>query len=89
MDYEDFPEDWHDKEIELFLDMTDGIEALAEDGYLQELYHAALFDTSIDSREQQFMFETLVEYLADIYDLDFDDIFDWEDFRAWYESGGS
>lgn len=30
--------------------------------------------------------QDLVEYMSEAYDIDFDDVFEWEDFHEWYAS---
>jgi hypothetical protein len=36
--------------------------------------------------DNQDAYQELVDYMWDEYDIDFEDAWDWEDFREWYES---
>lgn len=80
------PEDWSDTEIELFDSLVAGDANVGEDFYLQDLFDAALFDPDATMAEREEAYNRMVEYLWDQYDIDFDEAFDWEDFRAWYEA---
>jgi len=51
------------------------------DEYAQTLFAEAFFDQNQDS------YDALVDYLWEEYGLDFEDAFEWEDFREWYEGG--
>jgi hypothetical protein len=44
----------------------------------QELFMEAFFDN--DERA----YSDLVDYMWDVYGIDFEDAFSWEDFREWY-----
>ena len=46
----------------------------------QELFTEAFFNDNDQA------YQDLVDYLWDVYGLDFEDAFDWEDFRAWYDA---
>jgi hypothetical protein len=56
-----------------------------QDTTAQALFHAAYFDQDYTTSERVAIREALAEYLEDEYDIDFDDVFDWE---AWRESYG-
>lgn len=64
---------------------TDAFGGEFEDTTAQALFHAAYFDQSYSTDERVQVRRALDEYLADVYDIDFDDVFDWE---AWRESYG-
>lgn len=46
----------------------------------QELFSEAFFHENAEA------YQDLVDYLWDEYGIDFEDAFDWEDFRAWYDA---
>lgn len=50
------------------------------DARAQELFAQAFFDND------ETQYQALVDYLWDTYGLDFEDAFDWEDFRSWYDA---
>lgn len=81
-----FPEEWGSQEIEIFVNMTDGIEALVTDEFLQAQFHTALFEPELSERERDEAYEAMVEYLYDEYEIEFDEVFDWEAYREWYEN---
>lgn len=84
MDEWDYPDEWDSAEAEMFYDLTDGIDAMLEDQTLQALFHDGLFADDYSPDEQQAIFETLVDYFYEEYDLEFNQEFDWEAFREWY-----
>lgn len=46
----------------------------------QELFSQAFFD------DDQAAYQALVDYMWDQYGIDFEDAFDWQDFRSWYDA---
>lgn len=50
------------------------------DVHAQELFAHAM----MDGDEQAY--QDMIDYLWDQYGIDFEDAFDWEDFRAWYDA---
>ena len=81
----DVPNHWNRTEKNLFLGLTDEEEALLNDGRLKLLYHASVFDLEILPPDREIYRQHLIEYLADEYGIDFDEAFDWEAFKIWYE----
>lgn len=82
----DVPSEWYDAESILFDNLVNGDAGIGSDPYLQDLFDAAMFDPDISPEEREEAYQNLVQYLEDEYDLDFEDIFDWEDYREWYDS---
>ena len=80
------PEDWYGPEADLFDDLINGDPVLGDDHKLQLLYDLALFDSDIRPEERDAVYETLQEYLWEEYGIDFDDEFDWDGYRDWYET---
>jgi hypothetical protein len=64
---------------------TDAFGNQFEDTTAQALFHAAYFDQSYETDERVQIRRALDEYLKDEYDIEFDEVFDWE---AWRESYG-
>lgn len=50
------------------------------DKHAQDLFVEAFFNNNDAA------YIDLVEYMHDQYGIDFEDAFDWEDFREWYDS---
>ena len=48
------------------------------DMHAQHLFVEAFFDGKEDA------YQELVDYFWDEYGLDFEEVFEWEDFREWY-----
>lgn len=80
------PADWYGAEKDLYDSLVDGDPELGNDHTLQLLFDVALFDSDIRPEEREGAMDVLIEYLWDEYGLDFDDIFDWDGYREWYES---
>ena len=88
MDYErDYPKDWSQFEIEQWEAITEWSNARYDDS-LQALYHESLFnfDSGLSYDERTAIREHLNELLEDDWGIDFDAEFDWEDYRAWYDT---
>lgn len=80
------PEYWDPIESRTFVDLTDGIPATMENPYLQDLYHDAMWNLDIPIRERDSAHNELVEFIREQYDIEFDQEFDWEAWREWYDS---
>lgn len=87
--WENLPSEWSDTEAELFQPLVSESEgALANDRLAQALYDEAMFNMDL-SRDDRFdIMETLRDYLWEEYEIDFDDIFDWEGWREVYDTAG-
>lgn len=85
----DLPQEWDADEVSLFLNLIDNAYGgqAESDPELKELFDAALFDPDISARDREDAYEDLVDYLWDVYGIDFDEMFDWEDYREWYDAG--
>lgn len=51
------------------------------DAHAQELFSQAFFDNN------ETAYQELVDWLWDEHGIDFEEAFDWEDFRSWYDEG--
>ena len=88
-------EGWSEDENALWQDAISNIaeeygenvaNTIAEDGWVQFLYHEALWDFAETGETRAGVFEAFMEYMADTYDIDWEDIYDWEDYRAAYDA---
>lgn len=78
------PEEWDDREFEMFDDLMRGMDIDdLNDTHLQDLYHDALFSGHEHLGQE---FDDLKDYLWDEYGIDFDEDFDWNAYREWYDS---
>jgi hypothetical protein len=82
------PQDWSDAEAQIYDRMVSGDAEIGNDQHLQGLYDAAFFDNihGNGGPEHDFLVDALRDYLLDRYDIEFDDVFDWEAWRDWYDS---
>jgi len=88
-DYPDIPDGWGEMEDYLFdrLGDHDPTGRLVNDEYAQHWYDKSLFHNRELSKEQVAdMQQELRKYLRDEYGIDLSDAFDWEDYRAWYDT---
>ena len=81
----ELPGHWSEPEMQMYHDAFGEYAAMAEDRTLQLLFDAALFE-EMTPRERDDVYAALQDYLWDEYEIDFDDVFDWEDYREWYSS---
>lgn len=72
---------WDPIEVNIYEEITGGD---IQDDYLEILYHEALFDRDLSPEMRENFLDQLIDYLWDEYDIDFDDVMDWEAFREWY-----
>lgn len=85
----DLPRSWGRNKAALWRDATAGEDVLARDPMAQRFYDAALY-TFADTKEQRKRnIDNFKQYIADEYGLDWDDIFDWEDWRGNYDATAS
>lgn len=82
----DIPDDWYGSEERMFDRLVGGNDELGNDYHLQDLFDDALFNDDLTSDERSSAYEELVDYLYDEYGIDFEQSFDWEDYREWYDS---
>ena len=85
-DYDAF--DWSRTELDLFVDAVyDGSEPeVLADMHLRELFDDALFDMDLSKQDRDDAYDELVDYLWNEYGIDFEENFDWEGYREWYDS---
>lgn len=83
--YEFFvPDSWGDVEGQLYADaMSVDMDAL-EDNVAQTLFHVGYFDQDVDTDTRMSARQNLSAYLEQEYGVTFEDVFDWETFRANY-----
>lgn len=59
---------------------------MAQDFYLQDLFDTAMFDPDATHAERTEAYDILVDYMWDEYGIDFEETFDWVDYKEWYDS---
>lgn len=56
------------------------------DPELHNLFYTYYYDDNISLRDRMAIYDELVGRIDELYGIDFGDVWDWEDFRAWYDS---
>ena len=80
-------EDWSFTEQNLWDQVTNSHPELAGDREAEMYYHLGYFsDGDLSGKDMQIMQDALINYLNDNYDIDWDQEFDWEDYREWYDA---
>jgi hypothetical protein len=78
---------WDDSERQIFDNLIGGSEAeFFDDSYLKIAFHEAMFDRDLAAPTRAEFRENLEAYLAREYGIDFNDAFDYEAYREWYDS---
>lgn len=78
---------WGAMEMHLYEDMSTGLpREFLDDRMTQALYDTALFNFDISKSDRQAVMDTLKDHLRDEYGVEFDDIFDWENYREAYDN---
>lgn len=82
------PAEWSETEERLFDDLIGADSRIGDDQFLQGLFDEALFHDihGHGGPEHDFLMDQLAQYLLDEYDIVFDEVFDWEGWRDWYDS---
>lgn len=80
------PDVWTDKQAEIYED-TFPNPTLSSDPVVEALFFHGYMDMEIDTPERNAAREALYEYLNDEYGVDFDEVFDWEEWREQYTKG--
>jgi hypothetical protein len=56
------------------------------DEHMHDLFWDVMYNDELTYEERLAEYEELAAYLYENYGLDFEDLWDWEDFREWYDS---
>jgi hypothetical protein len=56
------------------------------DQTVHDLFWEIMYNDELTAEEREDYAEQLDVYLYDMYGLDFEDLWDWEDFREWYDA---
>jgi hypothetical protein len=79
--------DWGYMEMYLYEDMGNGLpSSFQNDRMVQALYDTALFNYDISKEDRNAVMGSLKDYMWDEYGVDFDDVFDWENYREAYDN---
>lgn len=81
-----FAQDWFHDEWELYDDLLGGEPEIMADNHLADLFDTALFDMNASPDDRADAYDELIDYLWDEYGIDFEEDFDWEGYREWYDA---
>lgn len=56
-----------------------------QDQYAHDLFWDAFYNDDLTISDRMDIMDQLADYLYDEYGIDFEAIWDWDDFRAWYD----
>lgn len=85
----ELPASWGANKAGLWIDATKSEPALARDERAQDFYDAALYTFSESHEQRALNLANFKDYIAEEYGLDWDDVFDWEDYRENYDTAAS
>jgi hypothetical protein len=57
-----------------------------ENQQVHDLFWDVMYNDELSRDEREAMYDELASILWEEYGLDFEDLWDWEDFRAWYDA---
>lgn len=58
----------------------------AQDQTAHDLFWSVYYDNDLSIPGREAVLQELNDYLWDEYGIDFEAVWDWEDFREWYDS---
>lgn len=53
---------------------------------LHDLFYDYYYNDDLSLAQRVQIYDELVERIETVYGIEFDEVWDWEDFRTWYES---
>lgn len=56
------------------------------DSYVRDTFWEIMYDDNLSAQERLDRYEELSDYLYEEYGLEFYDVWDWDDFRSWYDA---
>jgi hypothetical protein len=91
MDLDNAWDGWSREETELFNDALETIgginaERIGDDDWVGFLYHEAMWDFDIPADYRQGAYDAFVEYMSDVYGVEWDEVYDWESYREAYDA---
>lgn len=81
------PPEWGFNEIRLYEEVAEQVgEQAYGDRFGQALYDSALFNWDVGRGDRAIILDALRDHYRAVYGVDFDHVFDWEGYRAAYDS---
>lgn len=89
--FQPFTSTWGEAEAMFYADMANSVPELwtatPEVKRVQRLYHRAFFDREVSTIQRNQARDELRKDLEEVFNVDFDNIFDWESWREGYDAG--
>lgn len=63
-----------------------GFKENALDNDVRSMFYDVMYNDELSVGERLATYDRLVDYLHDEYGMDFADLWDWDDFRSWYDT---
>lgn len=82
MDYSEYP---IPDQQEILYDQI-GFGAPPGDPELHDLFYDYYYNDELSLGQRLNLYDQLIDRIESLYGIDFSDVWDWEDFRVWYES---
>ena len=61
-----------------------GFTGNAQDSELRDMFWDVMYNDELSIGQRLDLYESLSTYVFDEYGMEFEDIWDWDDFREWY-----
>lgn len=81
--------DWEDTGFDEIVERSipDGLkDNIYDDDFALSLIDSVFADFSVMSADRDVAKQIIAEYFEDMYDIDIFEVWDWEDYRDWYNS---
>jgi len=80
------PDDFRDEQQEYLYNLIGFHDNQPQDSTLHELFWEVMYNDELTADDRTAEYENLLAYLYDEYGMNFEDLWDWEDFREWYDA---
>ncbi len=84
MAWEDIEQDLWDRALSEIPDAT--ASRIASDPFAASFYHEAMWNWDIAGDTRADMYQNFVSYMEDYYGVEWEEVFDWDDWRSAYDS---
>jgi hypothetical protein len=88
--YDDYADDFydfgslpeHDQQAFLYDMLFMGV----GDQEARGLFDDLMYNNELSQEQREAVYDQLAQYIWDEYGINFEEVWDWDDFRAWYDS---
>ena len=75
------------EQAEFLYDLIGFKDDVPGDSYVRDTFWEVMYDNDLSLNDRIEKYNELSDYLYEEYGLEFEDVWDWEDFREWYGTG--